>query len=245
VEQQVSRRPDLAARLASTGQLLVRSGIEIDRILSAMVDDHAAVSASLPQQSMFLSRLVGVDPVKQRLFLAYSDYKEANTALLAAKSVNLRCQHRSAQFAFACNRPRPASYGGQQVIKLDAPAMVLAVQHHKRVVPAQIAKAAPDLRCQLPMGGGVLLEARLIDMSLDGHAFLLGDPALPVCAGTWLRGARITPQGAEPVTADIEVKYVIPTVLPDGDRATRIGCRIVGADAVMEQIVRRFIIDFA
>jgi hypothetical protein len=54
VEQQVSRRSDLAARLASTGQLLVRSGIEIDRILSAMVDDHAAVSASLPQQSMFL-----------------------------------------------------------------------------------------------------------------------------------------------------------------------------------------------
>lgn len=81
-------------------------------------------------------------------------------------------------------------------------------------------------------------------MSLDGHAFLLGDPALPICAGTWIRGARITPSGDEPVRADIELKYVMPTILPDGERATRIGCRIVAGNDVMEKLVGRFIIDF-
>ena len=235
--------PDLATRLAATGQLLVRSGIEIDRVLSAMVDDHSAVSASLPQQLMFLSRLVGVDPVKQRVMLAYSDYEAANTALLAQPSVKLRAQARWGQVAFACESPRPATHAGQRAIQLDSPSLVLALQHHKRVAPAQIAKAPPDLRCQLPIGGGVVLEARLVDMSLDGHAFLLGDAALPVCAGTWVHEARITPQGATPVAAEVEIKYVIPTVLPDGERATRIGCRIVAADAVMETLVGRFIID--
>ena len=235
--------PDLATRLATTGQLLVRSGIEIDRILGAMVDDHSAVSASLPQQQMFLSRLVGVDPVKQRVMLAYSDYEAANAALLAQASVKLRAQNRWGQVAFACDSPRPATHAGQRAIQLDSPTLLLALQHHKRVVPAQIAKAPPDLRCQLPIGGGVVLESRLVDMSLDGHAFLLGEAALPVCAGTWVHDARITPQGSPPVAAEIEIKYVIPTVLPDGERATRIGCRIVAADAVMDALVGRFIID--
>jgi hypothetical protein len=234
---------DLATRVAITGQLLVRSGIEIDRILNSMVDDHAAVSASVPGQTMFLSRLVHVDPVKQRVLLAYSDYKEANSALLKLSSVNFRSHHRWAQLAFSCGRPRAASHAGQAVIKMDSPTMVLALQHNKAVVRGQVPKAAPDLRCQLPIGT-VSLEARLVDMSLDGRAFLLGDPAIPVCAGTWLRGARITPQGAEPVVVDMEVKHVMPTILPDGERATRIGCRIVGSDQAMDQLVGRFIIDF-
>ena len=33
-------------------------------------------------------------------------------------------------------------------------------------------------------------------------------------------------------------------VLPNGERATRIGCRVLATDAVMEQLVRSFIVDF-
>lgn len=235
--------PDLATRLASTGQLLVRSGIEIDRILSSMVDDHATVSASVPGQAMFLSRLLRVDPVRQHVILACSDYKDANAALLDLPSVNFRCHHRWGQFSFSCRKPRMRELAGQPAIKMNGPDMVLALQHNKKVVRAPVPKAAPDLRCQLPIGV-VVLETRLVDMSLDGHAFLLGDAELPICAGTWVRGARITPQGDEPVHADIELKYVVPTMLPDGERGTRIGCRIVGEDPVMEKLVGRFIINF-
>jgi c-di-GMP-binding flagellar brake protein YcgR len=234
---------DLATRLATTGQLLVRSGIEIDRILSSMVDEHSTVSASVPGQAMFLSRLLRVDPVKQHVMLAYSDYQDANDALLQLPSVNFRCHHRWGQFAFACRKPRLRELAGRPAIKMNGPDMVLALQHNKKAVRAQVPKDVPDLRCQLPIGT-VVLETRLVDMSLDGHAFLLGDAELPICAGTWIRGARITPQAEEPVRADIELKYIVPIMLPDGERATRIGCRIVGADGVMEKLVGRFIIDF-
>jgi hypothetical protein len=33
-------------------------------------------------------------------------------------------------------------------------------------------------------------------------------------------------------------------VLPNGERATRIGCRIVAPESAMEQLVRSFIVDF-
>lgn len=233
----------IAERVATTGQLLVRSGIEIDRILTAIVQDHATVSANLPSQIIFLSRLLEADPVKQRVILAHSDYKVANAALLAASSVTLKCHHRWAHFAFSCTRPRPVTHAGQAAVEMESPTMMLALQHHRSVARGQVTKEAPDLRCQLPMGT-ISLEARLVDMSLDGHAFLLGDRAIPVCAGTWVRGARITPQGAGPLLVDIDVKHVIPTILPDGERATRIGCRIVAPELAMEKLVASFVVNF-
>ena len=104
---------ELTTRLANTGQLLVYSGIEIDRILSSMVDDRAAISANLPQQNMFLSRLLLVDPVKQRLLIAESDSRQANAELLKLPSVNFRCHHRWGQFAFSGTQPRSSEIGGQ------------------------------------------------------------------------------------------------------------------------------------
>ena len=234
--------PDIVSRVATTGKLLVRSGIEIDRLLSAMVKDHAPLSASLAGQVMFLSRLLDVDPLKQRLAIAYSDYKDANSALLKSPTVVFKVNHRGARFAFSCRHPRAVSHAGEQCIVMEPPPMVLATQREKTRVNTPIPNAAPDLRCQLPMGV-ISLDARLVDMSLDGRAFLLGEPGMPVCAGTSVRGARITPSGAAPVPVDIDVKYVIQTSLPDGERATRIGCNISGSDESMEQIIRRFIIN--
>lgn len=234
---------DLATRLANTGQLLVRSGIEIDRILSTMVDDHATVTANLPSQVIFLSRLVSVDPVKERVMLAYSDYKAANSALLGSASVTFRCNHRWGQFAFACNRPRPSMHAGHPAIEMVAPPIVLALQHRRRPTRSQTPMEPAELACQLRMGL-ISFDARLVDMSLDGRAFLLADPGMPVCAGTRLRDVRITPRGREALSADIDVNHVIPTMLPNGERATRIGCRILADDPAMEQLVRSFIVDF-
>src|ERR1041384_2577442 len=145
--------PDLAARLNNTGQLLVRSGIEIDRVLSSMVDDRAAVSATLAQQIMFVSRLVAVDPVKQSLQLACSDVDQANKALLALRSVAFRCHHRWGQLAFSCARPRALTKAKQQLIEVESPSFILAMQHNGRHAHGHVPRAAPDLRCQLRMGG--------------------------------------------------------------------------------------------
>jgi hypothetical protein len=234
---------DIATRLANTGQLLVRSGIEIDRILSAMVDDHATVTSSLPGQVIFLSRLVQADPVKQRVVLAYSDYKLANTALLSSASVTFRCHHRWGQFAFNCNRPRPVTHAEHPAIEMASPALMMGLQHRRRVMRSHAPLEPAEMPCELRLGL-ISFDARLVDMSLDGRAFLLADPGLPVCAGTKLEGVRIRPRGREPVTVDVQVSHVIPTVLPNGERATRVGCRIVAEDRAMEQLVGLFVVDF-
>lgn len=233
--------PDITTRLATTGQLLVRSGIEIDRILGAMVDDGATVSASLPSKVLFLSRLLCVDPVKQYLLLAYSDHKAANSAVLAASSLTFKCNHRGAQFAFSCGGPRQAMHERQPAIQVGMPTAMLGLQHRRAPQRMQV-PAQAHVDCQLRMGV-LAFNARLVDMSLGGMGFLLCEDVVPLCAGTRLEGARIRHPEREPLVVDVEVRHVHSVTLPDGRRATRIGCRIVGAPEDLEELIRLFIID--
>jgi c-di-GMP-binding flagellar brake protein YcgR len=233
---------DIATRLGTTttGQLLVRSGIEIERILNAMVHDRAPLQAKL-SEVLFLSRLLSFDASQQQLMVAYCDHKPANSAVLAARSVTFMCNHRGAQFAFACTKPIQGMHAGQPAIRMSAPTIMLAVQHGRNRTRTHMPSEA-DVRCDLWLGV-ISFEAKLVDMSLDGKAFLLGDPGIPLCAGTRLQGVRIRHGEREPLVVDIEVDQVIQAVPLNGKRATRIGCRIVADREQMEKIVRLFIID--
>ena len=233
--------PDLATRLSNTGRLLVRSGIEIERILNSMVEDGDPVTATLPTKMMFLSRVVSMDADEQQVMLACSDHKPANSALLATPSVAFRCNHRGAQFAFACTKPRTGLHSGQPTISMTAPPIVLAAQPRQFAARPQLPNVA-DVRCDLRMGVQSF-GAKLIDVGLDGKAFIIGDSGIPICDGTELRDARLRPSERESLTVDLEVDKVVQAVLPDGRRATRIGCRILAAREELEKIIRLFIVD--
>jgi c-di-GMP-binding flagellar brake protein YcgR len=232
---------NLATRLGSTttGQLLVRSGIEIERILNTMVEDAVAVTAKLPNV-MFLSRLLAFDAPHQQLTLAFSDHKPGNSALLSARSVTFTCNQRGAQYAFACSKPHQVMQAGQPAIRMASPPIVLAMQHNHRGQAARL-PSEPDVRCELWLGV-ISFDARLVDMSLDGRAFLVGDDAIPVCAGTRLQGVRVS-DGGRPLVVDVLVDQVGPAALKNGKRGTRIGCRIVAGREQLEKIIRLFVIE--
>lgn len=232
---------DLCARLSNTGRLLVRSGIEIERILGSMIHDGDAVTASLPADHLFLSRLMHVDADVQEVVVAPSDHKPANRALLASPSVTLKCNHRGAQFAFSCNKPRPARHLGELAIRMTAPRILLAAQPRNEWPRAQVPKE-PDVRCELRMGL-ISFAARLVDVGLDGKAFILCDPAIPACDGTRLKGARIRNCDGEAMVVDLEIDRVSQAALPDGKPVSRIGCRILAAREQLEQMIRLFIVD--
>ena len=232
---------NIATRLGSTttGQLLVRSGIEIERILKAMVEDAVPVTAKLPNV-MFLSRVLSFDAAQQQLTVAFSDHKPGNSAVLSARSVTFICNHRGAQFAFAGTKPHQVMHAGQPAIRMGAPPIVLAMQPNHRGHATKL-PSEPDVRCELWLGV-ISFEVRLVDMSLDGKAFLVGDDAIPICAGTRLQGVRIS-DGGRPLLVDILVDQVGQAALQNGKRGTRIGCRLVAGREQLEKIIRLFVID--
>ena len=233
--------PDITSRLSLSGQILVRSGIEIGRILDSMVEDHATLSATLPTDVMFLSQLLYVEQVKGYLRLAYSNHKPANSAALAQPTLTLRCNHRGSQFAFSAATPKPVVHDGQPCIQCALPAVMLAMQQ-RRTASRISAPAQAPVTCDVRMGT-LSFEARVADISLEGIGVLLSEAAIPICAGTRLERARIRHPQHEPIEVDLEVRYVSRVKLPNGARASRIGCKIVSRPQELEELIRLFIID--
>ncbi|HZM36176.1 MAG TPA: flagellar regulator YcgR PilZN domain-containing protein [Burkholderiales bacterium] len=234
--------PDITSRLVTTGGLLVRSGIEIGRLLDSMLEDQDPLTATLPQSVLFLSRLVYVEPVRGFMLLSFADHKAANSAALASRSLTLRCNHRGAQFAFAGEGPRQTSHSGHACIQCSVPRQVVGMQHR-----AQVRGHLPE---NAPVGCDVRLglqsfAARVADVSQDGICMLMSDPTIPLCAGTRLQRARIRHPRVEPFEVDFEVRNVSRVALPNGERASRIGCKVVGSRETLEQLIRLFIIDLA
>ncbi|MGA8049764.1 MAG: flagellar regulator YcgR PilZN domain-containing protein [Burkholderiales bacterium] len=235
--------PDITARMATTGRLLVRSGIEIGRILDSMLEDGDPVTASLPQEMMLLSKLIRVEPANGTMLLAYSDNKTANVAALAARSLVLRCNHRGAQYAFAADKPRYAADAGQACIRCELPTTVLGMQQRRGLAGIQVPAEAP-VRCDLRMGQQVF-ASRLIDVSLDGICALITAPMISLCAGTRLESARIRRAEAESFLVDLEVRHATRITLPNGKLAGQVGCKVLGSREVVEELIRMFIIDLA
>jgi len=237
--------PDITSRLSVTGQVLVRSGIEIGRLLDAMREDRATLAADLPAQMMLLSRLVEVEPVKGYLLLAYGDYKAANGAALAVPRLTLRCNHRGAQFAFTADAPHAVIRAGEPCIQCGMPNMVLAMQQ-RRATPRVTLPVEAPIDCELRMGP-LTFDARVLDVSLEGLGTLVSDPTIPLCAGTRIERARIRHQGGhpqhKPIEVDLEIRHVTRVRLANGTRASRVGCRIVSSAADLEELIRLFIID--
>lgn len=235
--------PDITARLAITGQLLVRSGIEINRLLGSIIQDRDTVTANVPPQMMFMSQLLRVEPAKGTLMLSYSDHKPANSAALAARSLSLRCSHRGALFAFAAEAPRHGAVEGQPCIQCVMPTTVVGMQQRRTLGRVQVPAHAP-VACDLRMGLQSF-AARVADVSLDGICMLVSDPTIPLCAGTRLQRARIRHPQVEPFFVDLEVRHVARVVLANGERVSRIGCTVVGSRETLESLIRLFIVDLA
>lgn len=234
--------PDITTRLATSGQLLVRSGIEIGRILDAMLEDQATLTAKLPSsQAMFLSQLLYVEPVKGYMRLACSDHRAANDAALATPKLTLRCNHRGSQFAFTGTTPRAATHAGKPCIQCELPTLMLAMHQRRTGARVEIPTRAP-VSCVLRMGT-LTFDTQVVDISLDGLGVLVSDAAVPICPDTRLERARIRHPEHEPIEVDLEVRYVTRVKLPSGARAMRIGCRIVSSPKALEELIRLFIID--
>lgn len=233
--------PDIPQRLSQNGQLLVRSGMEIGRLLDSMLEDRDTLTASLPSETMFFSQLVEVEPVKGYLLISYSNYKRANAEVIKLPRLTLRCNHRGAQYAFAGATPQHVLHAGQPLIQCQMPSVMLAVQQRRAAVRVAVPAEAP-IECDVRMGT-LVFKARVVDVSLQGIGTLITDPTIPVCPGTRLERARIRHPQHKPIEVDLEVRHVSQVKLASGERASRIGCRIVSSPLELEQLIRLFIID--
>jgi c-di-GMP-binding flagellar brake protein YcgR len=225
--------------LATTGRLLVRSGIEIGRTLEAMLADGDLVTAVWQQgERLFLSRLLLVDPVQEWFALACDSLREANEALLASASVTFTCNHRGAHYNFVAVAPRAVEVDGAPALRCAFPLALYA--HQRRATPRVETPARIPLRCEIPWGP-LAIDAEVVDVSLDGIGTIVYGSDIQLAIGTKLEAVRIAHPERSPVMVDLEVRYSVRIPGPDGMPAMRSGCRFLGASEDLQDLIRLFV----
>lgn len=227
--------------LSTTSRLLVRSGIEIGHLLEAMLADGDVVTADVQQgERLFLSRLLRVDASEGAFVVACSEFGEVNLELLSSASVTLFCNHRGMHYAFVATVPRETEHQGAAAIRFAFPIALFA--HRQR---AQVRIRMPPrvpLECEIAWGP-LSLDARIVDLSLEGIGTILYDAGIHLEPGTRLERARIIHPERGVVVVDLEVRYSIRVVLPDGSPGTRSGCKFLGASKDLDELIRLFVTD--
>jgi c-di-GMP-binding flagellar brake protein YcgR len=225
--------------LATTGRLLVRSGIEIGRTLEAILTDGDMVTAAWQKgERLFLSRLLRVDPVQGWFIVACDASREANAALLASATVTFACNHRGAHYNFVATAPCAVQCDSEPAMRFAFPLALYAHQQraHPRVqVPARI-----PLRCEIPWGP-LAIEAEVVDASLDGIGTITYGTDIRLAIGTKLEGVRILHPERNPIVVDLDMRYSVRITGRDGAPAMRSGCRFIGAPEDLRDLIRLFV----
>lgn len=219
--------------------MLLRSGTEIANALRAICAAAETLSANLPpDDSLFLSRLLDVDPEAGSIIIAWSTSKEANLAILAMRSVTFQCNHDGVHYEFLANDAHETDHGGQPGIQFAFPAAMLELHrrsHRRYTVPLGV-----PLNCEIRVGP-IAFDAKVVDISLNGIGAIVYDAAIHLEIGMLLKRTRILRPRGRPLLVNLEVRHISRIILPDGGAAHRAGCRIIGGTREIENLISFFV----
>lgn len=234
---------DRWSRIVGYSQTLVRSRLEIERILRSVVEKKTPVLAFFPAiDHFFMSRLRQVDADLGFVAMEYGGEKAANAAMVAARSVTLSSNDAGVDIEFLGLDPVETTLIDQAPgIRIQFPEVLLMRQrraHHRiRSVPGV------PLRCIADTGGAISFEAEIVDLSVGGLGAMSYDVSIVLEPGTVLRKCKVIHPGGTAIEVDIEIRYSIVLVLKDGSRVRRSGCRFLGAQERFEDLMKVFVLD--
>lgn len=229
-------------RIAGRSQTLVRSRLEIARILDAITRKRMPLTAYFPATDhLFVSYVSHVDANAGFLVVDYGSDKTANAAVLMAPSVRFSSNNEGAGIEFIGSDPVETLIDQVPGIRFAFPDVLVVQQRrtHRRI------RTLPDvpLRCIADTQGAISFEAEIIDISVGGFGAMIYGNDIHLNAGTVLHGCKVIHPSGAVVDLDIEIRYSVATTLEDGSPARRAGCRFIGVPAQLEALMRVFVLD--
>ncbi|MFA6120428.1 MAG: flagellar regulator YcgR PilZN domain-containing protein [Sideroxydans sp.] len=228
---------------ARPDNLLFHSHIEICRILQMLAHERSHIVAIVGERHVFRAFLLSLDLPHDRFTTTFSANKEANGALLTFPGpVEFTATDtQGLLYSFQATSPEETTLDGQPAIHFDLPKVLLLHnrREHMRIPTAQDL----SLRCVADAEGFMPFESQITDVSHDGLGILIYGYDIKLDPGAILKGSRIiTPSGGA-VTADLELRHISSTQLPDGTMAHRAGFHFTQTPEEMAQLIALFIQD--
>ncbi len=221
----------------------IRSRSEIEKLLIALSDEHLTVTA-YPEDGelLFAARVRAVDPDLGRIVLEYSQWKPANSALLASRQVLFHCERKNRHIQFLAGAPSEIVFGGSAGIQVGFPEFILDLQ--QRTERRFRLATRPSMWCVIKQDGGPPIVANVDDISKGGLGGIVHDPGVVLKPGMIVKNCQIT--GSElkrPIDVSVEIRYWKTVRSKEGVLSKRVGCRFVASSADLQKLIDVFIVD--
>ena len=233
--------PSSPVKKTAPENLLFRSHIEICRFLDVLAQEKCAISAPIKNHHPFTSHFLAVDPVSEHFVVAYCPHKETNSTVLKSSAVEFTAMHDGQHFSFEAKIPEETLFEGQPAIQFRLPTALLL--HNRREHPRIPVSETTSLRCIADETGIIPFESHISDISHDGLGSLVYDPNIVLEKGSILKGSRIILPNGDSVIADLELRYIASTMLPDGTQTNRAGLRFIQKPDEIQKLISYFIQD--
>jgi len=224
------------AKAAITSDHLLRSRIEIKRVLDALIAHHQLVTAEIPgNEDPFTAQIIGADARWGFIIITAAADESANQALLARSSITFVCKPGDWHIEFVATGPGKVIHEGIPAIRLRYPE-ILAVQQRRQHERHEVTSTAL-LRCVADAGGIMPFEAKIRDISIGGISALFYSADISLEPGTVLVGSLIEVPGLDPVAVDLEVRYSEVVTLPDGSHGHASGFRFINPPDELNELI--------
>lgn len=234
--------PDVPGKKSRPENVLFHSRIEIRRIMHLLALEHCSVAAEIKGGHPFNSHILAVDTHSDHFSIAYSPHKAINAMVLKSPSVEFTATDKQdLHFTFAATMPEETLLDGEHAIQFSLPKSLLL--HNRREYTRNLADTDLSLRCIADEAGVIPFESHVTDVSHDGLGCLIYDLDVMLEPLAILKGCRIITPDGDAVTADLELRHITSTQLPDGTSAHRAGFRFVQKPEGNSKLVSLFIED--
>jgi c-di-GMP-binding flagellar brake protein YcgR len=184
-------------------------------------------------------KLRHLDPQRRHIVIAAREGHLSPAALPADAPVEFEVLFGEWRVAFSADHPHHLTHEDEPAIELEFPERI-SISKRRQHARASVPDHAP-LRLVAYSGAAPIFEATITDVSRGGMGLLVdfgGDSLHPAMV---LGRCLVEREGQAVVTVSLEVRHTSHTVLPDGRRAVRAGCRFLAFTAETAQFVEEFV----
>ena len=217
-----------------------RSVLDIAHILEDLARDGIAIQADLgdgDNELSFTSTILWVEPDISHFIVAYVEDDSINSLLYKQAAIKFSAEYQGDRLNFFARTPFDGLYQGKPAVYFPLPESMHRYRRSHERIPVP---ASAGLRCFVTRGVNKIIELRVVDISEGGIGCIAHTESEAFAAGAVFKHCTFTQPGGKEIAAEFAVQYSMPTMMPNGTYAQRLGLRFVNPTEEIKALARKF-----
>jgi flagellar brake protein len=239
-EPEVIQQPETRSA-PDEGKYRIHGRVEIAFILRAVMKSGALVTAYFGEGKDFIvTAILAIDPDADSIIIDSGSNTVLNERLLRQQRLNVVSSQDGVKVEFDIERVEAASFEGRLAFSLPFPDSLIKLQ--RREFFRLSAPLLNPLKCQIPIPGGITVDAVVGDISLGGVSLMGEHKALDLQLGTIYENCRILLPELGVIQTKLMVRNSFPMTMRNGAVVKRTGCAFLDLPSNQQALIQRYII---